>query len=72
MKFSDEITLLVKKESHEHDSIVESLPRYIRKVSEGDRIQDLDGLALGQCAGTYQGFNVDIECISHIQQVTPS
>jgi hypothetical protein len=41
-------------------------------VSEGDPIQDLDGLGLGKCAGTYQGVNADIECMSHILQMTPS
>jgi hypothetical protein len=41
-------------------------------VSEGDPIQDLDGLGLGKCAGTYQGVNADTEGISHIRQMTPS
>lgn len=42
------------------------------KETAGDGIQDPNGLAPGQHAGTYQGFNIDTKRISHNQQITPS
>jgi hypothetical protein len=74
-EFSNEVMLFTKKEFEEYDYTVysvKSLSGDFITLNKDDHVY-LDVLWLGQGPGVSQGaFNADIECISHIWQMTLS